>query len=245
MLRQRFLKSALFGMVLLLGLTLAVPAMAAELPGQYNTPVVVVTATGTTTVAPDQARISLGVVTNHKDLAQAQNENNQKTQRVIDAVQSLGIDKSLIQTSSFNIYPQYDYNNNSNGTLMGYQVRNEITIVVKDIDKVGTILDGAVQAGANNVNFVSFEKAKLEAAENEALIKAIARGRDKAQVIAAAAQMTLGGLVNISEGYSASIYPNVANIAFDSAKGMGGGSVPISPGELRVTATVTMVYQLK
>lgn len=245
MLRQRFHKSALFGLVLLLVLTLVVPAMAAELPVQYNTPVVVVTATGTTTVAPDQARISLGVVTNYKDLAQAQTENNRNTQRVIEAVQAMGIDKSLIQTSSFNIYPQYDYNNNSSGTLMGYQVRNEITIVVKDISKVGTILDGAVQAGANNVNFVSFEKAKLDAAENEALLKAIARGGEKAQVIASAAQMSLGGLLSISEGYSNSIYPNVANIAFDSAKGMGGGSVPISPGELRVTATVTMVYQLK
>lgn len=225
-------------------MALAVPVMAADAPGQYNGPVVVVTATGTATAVPDQARISLGVVTTYKDLAQAQDENNQKTERVIAAVQSMGIDKNRIQTSNFNIYPQYDYKNGSS-TLTGYQVRNEITVVVKDISKVGVILDGAVQAGANSVNFVSFEKSNLDGAENEALVKAISRGRDKAQIIAAAAQMSLGGLVSISEDHNTAFYPNVANIALDSAKGLGEGSVPINPGELKVTASVTMVYQLK
>ncbi|HCF49236.1 MAG TPA: hypothetical protein DER60_03070 [Syntrophomonas sp.] len=247
MLKQRIRKTAFLGIICLLVLSIAGPALAADVPVQYSGPVVVVTATGTTTVAPDQARISLGVVTSNKDLALAQSENNQNTQKVIAAVQTMGIDKSHIQTSSFNIYPQYDYNTRSTGVLIGYQVRNEITIVVKDISKAGSILDGAVQAGANNVNYVSFEKANLDAAENEALLKAIARGHDKAQLIASAAQMSLGDLLNISEGYNATIYPNVANIAMDSAKGMGGAvnSVPISPGELKVNATVTMVYQLK
>lgn len=219
--------------------------MAADVQDKYPGPVVVVTASGTTTVAPDQARLSLAVVTTEKDLSRAQSENNRTTQKVMDAVRALGIDNSNIQTSGFNIYPQYDYNTKSSGILIGYQVRNEITVVIKDISKVGLILDAAVQAGANNVNHVSFEKANLDAAENEALLKAIARGREKAQVIAAAAQMSLGGLVSITEGWNASIYPNVANIAMDSIKDMGAGQVPINPGELRVTASVTMVYELK
>jgi len=225
--------------------TLSGAALAADIPVQYQAPVVVVAASGTTTVAPDQARISLGVVTNHKDLALAQSENNKNTQKVIDAIYSMGIDKNLIQTSNYNIYPQYDYNTRSTGILIGYQVRNEITIIVKDIDRVGTILDGAVQAGANNVNYVSFEKSDLDAAENEALVKAIARGHEKAQVIAGAANMSLGNLLSISEGYDTSIYRNIANISLESAKGLGGDSVPINPGEIKVTATVTMVYQLQ
>lgn len=245
MLKRKIHRGDLLCLVVLLIMALAVPAMGADVPVQSDGPVVVVTATGTTTATPDQARISLGVVTNHKDLAQAQNENNQKSERLIAAIHSMGIDKNLIQTSGFNIYPQYDYNSGSSGILTGYQVRNEITIVVKDINQVGAVLDGAVKAGANNVNFVSFEKSNLDGAENEAMLKAITRGREKAQLIATAAQMNLGELVSISEGYNTSFYSNVANIALDSAKGMGGGSVPLSPGELKVTATVTMVYQMK
>ena len=226
-------------------LALSGSAVAAELPVKYEAPVVVVAASGTSAVAPDQARVSLGVVTTHKDLARAQSENNQNTQKVIDAIISMGIDKNLIQTSNYSIYPQYDYSTRSTGILVGYQVRNEITIIIKDIDRVGTILDGAVQAGANTVNYVSFEKSNLGAAENEALLKAIARGHEKAQVIAGAARMSLGKLLSISEGYDTSIYRNLANISLDSPKGMGESLVPISPGEIKVTATVTMVYQLQ
>jgi uncharacterized protein YggE len=245
-LNRRIHRIALFSLLFLFVFTCSGPVLAADVPDKYSGPVVVVTASGTTTVAPDQARLYLAVVTTEKDLSRAQSENSRTTQKVMDAVRALGIDNSHIQTSGFNIYPQYDYSTKSSGILMGYQVRNEITVIIKDISRVGLVLDGAVAAGANNVNHIAFEKANLDAAENEALLKAIARGREKAQVIAAAAQMNLGGLVSITEGYNASIYPNIANIAMDSVKGLGGaGQVPINPGELKITASVTMVYQLK
>lgn len=244
MFRWRIHKTGLFGLLFLFILVLGAPVLAADAPGNYAGPVVVVTASGTTSVAPDQARLHLAVVSNARELAQAQNENNSITQKVMDALRASGVDQNHIQTSGFNIYPEYDYNSKSG--LVGYQVRNEIMVVVKDISKVGVILDKAVAAGVNNVNYISFEKAELDAAENEALLKAIARGRDKAHVIAAAAQMDLGGLLSISEGYNPSTYSNVANITMDSLKGMGGGmAVPITPGELKVNATVTMVYQLR
>ena len=89
-----------------------------------------------------------------------------------------------------------------------------------------------------------FRKAQSGAAENEALLKAIARGHESAGH-AGAARMSLGKLLSISEGYDTSIYRNLANISLDSPKGMGESLVPISPGEIKVTATVTMVYQLQ
>ncbi len=213
--------------------------LAADIPGESAAPVVIVTTTGTTSVDPDQARLALAVVTDSKNLSQAQNENNLITSKVMDTLRSLGINDKDIQTSRFTVHPQYDYSDKASN-LIGYQVRNEITIVITDISKVGTVLDKAITAGANNINQISFEKSNLDAAENEALLQAIARGHEKAQLMAAAAQMTLGPLVSISEGYHVPLSVNVASLD----RGAGGGPVPISPGELKVSATVTMVYQL-
>lgn len=228
-------------------LILAVPAFGLETQGTpVARPVIQVTATGSTTVAPDQARVSLGVTTTHDNLAQAQNTNSLITNIVIDALQDFGIKSQDIQTSGYNIYPQYDYSEKGDiRVLKGYQVRNEITIIVKDISKVGSLLDVAVKAGANNVDGITFEKADLSAAENEALAKALVRGQEKARVLADAAQMNLGRLININEGYNNSIYMNSPNIYMDQAKGLGSAAVPINPGELRVTSTVTLVYELE
>lgn len=243
MFKMRSRKTALFCLLFLFIFSLSGTACAAVVPDQFTGPVVVVTATGTTTVEPDQARLSLAVVTNEKNLADAQEENSRITQKVMDVLRASGLEEGHIQTSGFNIHPQYDYTTKSSD-LLGYQVRNEISAIILDISKVGVILDKAVSAGVNNVNHIAFEKANLDTAENEALLKAITRGREKAQVIASAAQMGLGGLVSIAEGYSTPVYPAVAKISLDTVAGMGGGPVPINPGELKVTASVTMVYQL-
>lgn len=209
------------------------------------TPVLVVSATGTTTTAPDQARISLAVANFDKQLDKAQTENNATTQSVISALRQGGIKDNCIQTINYNVYPQYNYSDkpSTEPQIIGYRVTNEISVVVKDIDRLGHVLDIAVKAGANNINYVTFEKSDLTACENEALTKAIARAREKAQAIVGAAGLQLGKIISINEGGTQYISPR-NSMYLQKDESMGSSNVPVVPGNLTINGSVTVTYEL-
>ncbi len=228
----------------------AVPVQADTTAGKDDTPVLLVGATGTATVAPDQARISLAVTSIDKNLAAAQNMNNQTTENVISALLQNGIEKKSIKTLNYRVYPQYNYNNepvnNDPPQITGYRINNEIAVVVNNLDNVGKVLDAAVKAGANNVNYINFEKADISLQENEALTKAVLRARSKAEAIAAAAGMSLGRVIKISESGVNTIFPPEIYMDEKAIAGRGAASqVPISPGDMEVTASIYITYELK
>ncbi len=207
-------------------------------------PVVVVSASRTVTVSPDQAEISMAVMKTDPNLDLALKSNNQSTEQVIQALERAGIKPEDIKTSNFSVYPEYDYSESGRSRITAYQVRNEISVLVRDLNLLGDILDTAIRSGANNLNYISFQKADTSAAEDQALVQAVKRAREKALILSKAAGMNLGRLLSISEGYSQPVLYSNKVYADTSAGGMGASSVPINPGELQISATVTCIFEM-
>ncbi|NLG32095.1 MAG: SIMPL domain-containing protein [Syntrophomonadaceae bacterium] len=208
-----------------------------------------VSATGNIKIAPDQARTSLAVESFDKELGKAQNMNNVATEKVFAALKAKNITDDCIQTSSYNIWPEYNYGRikeDASPEIIGYRVRNEITVTVKDLPNLGAILDAAVEAGANSVNYIRFEKSQLSEVENQALAEAVIKAKSKAQVIAAAAGLTLGQIITINEGgvYSYPPEPPIPYFKDESGAISARSEVPVKPGDVQVSATVTIIYEL-
>ena len=204
-----------------------------------------VTGTGQASLVPDIAYIYLGVHTELPTAADAMSENNAQTQKMIDALTKFGIDKKDIRTTNFSIWPQDKYDPQT-GLPTGqktYSVDNTVYVTVRDLKKLGDLLDTVVAAGANTVNSIQFDVADKEEAIKSARTEAVKDAGIQAQDLASTAG------VNLGEVQSISFYDNQPT-PLSEGKGGGGGvaqaaSVPIQPGQLTLTVTVNMTYAIK
>jgi hypothetical protein len=196
-----------------------------------------VVGTATITKAPDMAISQIGVQTINKELDPAINENNTKMAAIIDALKQLGVAEKDIQTSSFSIYPQRDYANNKPNDIIGYQVDNMLSVNFRDLTKIGTGLQKAVNAGANNIYGISFTFADTDSLKNEARTQAIQDARKKAESMATAAGIKLGKIISVSELTSSSPI-----ISRDYSKAEASAAVPVESGEIGLTMQVELVY---
>lgn len=205
-------------------------------------------AEGKVSAVPDLATVNLGVVTSAATAKQAQSDNATKANKVIDYVKSQGIDKKDIATTQLNVYPEYDYSNGQN-TVKGYQASQTISVKVRGVDKstdaLGKIIDGATNAGANQIQGVNLDFADADNFKQSARKQAIDKAKQKAQELADQAGLKLGRIVSISEGSSS--YPMPMPYAMDSKLGMGGGgSAPnIETGSQDITASITVTFEVK
>jgi len=210
--------------------------------------------TGVVKITPDIAYVNIGVQSKSENVKQALDKNNALAAAISSTLEELGIAKEDIQTSSFNVYPMQDYGptgmgyENESGIMMPstyYQVDNIILVTVRDLSKLGQILDNTVQAGANSINSINFDVQNKEEAMSEAREIAIQNARELAEATAASAGVELGDILNVST-YSAG-YPAPY---FD---GKGGGSyasaayneVPVSAGQLSISISANITYELK
>ncbi|HBN95985.1 MAG TPA: hypothetical protein DDZ66_06775 [Firmicutes bacterium] len=202
-----------------------------------------VTGNALITAAPDTAHIALGVETSGASVKNAVSENAERMASVLEALKSLGLESSAVSTSGYNIYSYSDAF--SAGTIRPaattYNVHNCITISTKNLDQVGRIVDAAVAAGANEVQNVTFDLADKEEMQLRALEIAIEQALGKADVMAKTAGETIGGIVSVHEEYGTYVAKNeslqVMGVGFDR-----GATTSINPGEVEVTAQVTMVF---
>lgn len=224
-------------------------AQAAGSDAVPNAPLIYVSGDASVSSVPDQAIINLGVVTNHKSLTTAQETNSSKTRQVITAIKAKGVSKDDIRTSNYNVWPRYDYakeNKSEPPAIIGYEVRNEITVKVKDISTIGKILDSALRSGANQVNNIYFDKAEKGDLENQALTQAVLNAQSKATAIASALGMQLGRVLSVNDSGAQIFMPENRNM-MDSAKlNMVNNeySVPISPGQIKITARVAITFEM-
>lgn len=247
--RQRFSRRsfASFGAVAVMATTLLAAAHPAS--AQDATPIaagstatVSVSGVGIVTTTPDTASIQLGVTVTEPTLADSQNQASTQMQAIIDSLSASGIEDKDIQTSSYYVTVVQNYDSNGNPTeVSNFQVQNIVNVVVRDIDNVGPVLDGAVAAGANTVYGVNFYLDDSSAASSQARALAVQDAHRRAQELAEAAGMSLGPVVSITEGYSSGpVY------------GRGGGAMaaesaapaPIQVGTTTIEVDVTVVYQL-
>ena len=195
---------------------------------------ITVTGNGTADATPDQASFDFGVQTNGSTASAALSQNAQQAQAIIDALKKAGIDATDIQTSQVSLWPQ----TTSDGTqITGYQASNTVTVTAP-IGKSGDLVDAAVGAGANNVNGPNLSVSDQSTYYAKALKQAVSDAQTKAQAIAAAAGLTLGGIVHIDDQGSQPT-PIMYGDAL-SAKAAAG--TPIEAGSQQVQATVTVSY---
>ncbi len=204
-----------------------------------------VTGTGTIYVTPDVAYINIGVHTENPDISQAVAENNSKAQAVVNALTSNGVDAKDIQTSNFSIYSSQNYDKLT-GLPNGYYfaVDNTVYVTVRDLSKLGDLLNTVVGVGANNINSIQFDVADKTAAMAEARTKAMADASSLAKELAQTANVPLGSIVSISYTETTSPYYGYG-MGGGAGKSEGGATAPINPGQVQVTATVNVSYAIK
>src|SRR3989344_2531907 len=154
-----------------------------------------VTGEGKVNVSPDVAIVSAGISAEGTSVKIVQDQINSVINKVSDAVKNLGVDSKDIQTTNYNINPKYDF---TSGTqrVNGYSANTTLTIKVKQLDKINSVIDSATANGANQINGLTFEVSDKEKAENEAREMAVADAKKKAQQAAKVAGFSLGRLIN-------------------------------------------------
>lgn len=205
----------------------------------------IVTGTGKVAVIPDIATVSLGIEENGYSLKEAQKSVDAKSNTLTSALKKLGIAEKDIKTTSYNVYPEYDYNSTPQ-KITGYRVSVNYSIKVRDFDKVNDLLVKATEVGVNNIGGVNFEvneetkKEKLREAREEAVKEA----KEKAQGLARAANISLGKIINISESRGID-YPRPMT-SKEIAIGAGKDIKPdIQPGETEISVSISLTYEIR
>lgn len=205
-----------------------------------------ISGTAKLSVKPDIARMSLGVISTGKTVAETQKQNTDKMNAITSAVKAFDVKDEDIQTSNYSISPQYDWTDNRQ-ILRGYQVSQQLSVKIRDLDKVGDILAKAGELGSNQVGGISFEVDDSVALQKQAREKAIADAKEKAGVLAKSLGVQLGKVVSFSEDSGSYPMPMMYNsyekAAFDTV-----GSAPspdIQSGSLDVSKTVSIVFEIK
>ncbi len=210
--------------------------------------VISVSGMGEASGTPDQARINLGVTTEARNARDALRANSQAMQAVFDQMEALGIPEENIQTSNLSINPQYapyDQNNpQRRQTIIGYQVSNNVSVLFEDLDGFGEGLDAIVSSGANQLYGISFSISETDEMETAARTSAVENARAKAETLAAAAGVTLGDVLSISEGGGYSPAPQYAMMARGAAMDES-FSVPVAAGEQTLSVSVNMVFEIQ
>lgn len=207
----------------------AIAGQAASLPRGIT-----VTGVGRVKVRPDQALVSTGVETHAPTAQDAQAENNRQMQAVLAALKGMNIPDTNIQTSGLSLFPVTDQNQK----VTGYNARNQVTVRIDAIDQAGAVLDAAVKAGANQIGGVQFTLKDETISRNQALGDATKDARAKADALAKALGLQITDIQAIAEASTGGVEYIGPRVAAAPAA----GSAPIEPGEIAVSAQVTIVY---
>lgn len=192
---------------------------------------------------PDIAYINIGTRSQAVDVASALSDNNKQAQAISSVLSDMGIDPLDIQTTAFNVYPFQNYGMDGQPTELVYIVENTVNVKVRELNRLGEILDAVVRSGANQINGISFDVEDRKQAEADARRLAIQDATGKAQELAELAGTELGDLQNIS------VYSNGDPQPVYNAKGggyiAGDSAAPVSSGQMIITADANLVYELK
>jgi uncharacterized protein YggE len=268
---QLVIKVAITALVLLMGVTIlamvrpnmamveAQPIVPALQPSQVNAPAtggpraeaitartITVVGEGRVNMKPDIAQINIGIDVVADTVRGASSEATNTMKAVMASLQAQGITEKDMQTSGYNIWVERPYGSESpiNDNIL-YHVGNSVAVTIRDLDTVGAVLDGAIEAGANNIHGVTFSVANHSQLMTEARAKAVTDALSKANELADMNQVTLSNVVSVSEviGTGGGYYSGGLR-ALPVAEGMGGAG-PISPGELEMSVQLQVTYSIQ
>jgi uncharacterized protein YggE len=221
---------------------LTLPSLAQDSPSPtVGTTQRTVTVSGNATIksAPDEAVVSLGVQTQASTAQAALAQNADKMNAVIAAIVGQGITKADLATEGVSLYPTYGQNGQN---VTGYQASNIVDVTVRDMNKVGVIIDTAVGAGANLANGITFKLSDQNQGVNTALAAAVADAQSKAEALASAGNAQLGQVVSIDETTASAPPPIFYGRAMSA--GASPAPTPVQPPTLETQVSVTVVWAL-
>jgi hypothetical protein len=231
----------------LLAIVLAATTAAAQTPAPAapaEGPVVVTTGEGIVKLPPDRVWVSIAAESRARSPRDAQRANADAMAAVLAKLKGAGLPADAIRTSGYDLQPEFDYANGKQ-TLRGYVARNTVEVRVDAIDRAGEILDLAVGSGATSISGIRFDLKDRAAADREALRRAVADARTRAEAAAAGANLRVDRVLRIEEQRSIVEPPRPMMMMRQSAGAAESGQPPISPGELEVRASVTMTMSLR
>lgn len=244
---------ALTGLALALMLMLALGRGA--IAAHADTPNgITVTGSGTAQLPPDQARVSGNVESEAATANDALNQNSQTMQAVIAAIKGFGFADADIQTNRVSVYPLFSSTNSSSSsnqpspppTIVGYRATNGVTVKVRDLSKIGDLIQGMVSAGINDFSGVQYELQNPEQLRQMALQAAISDAQAGAQTSASALGVQLGGVLNMTtQSQSAAPVPYApAPPPPRASAALASVPPPVMPGPLSATADVTVTFAI-
>jgi len=211
-------------------------------PAHVHAPFVRVQGHGMLEVAPDAATISVGVLVSRPSQKKSREEAAVRANAIVASIKGAGIPERDIQTSRFSVSPQRTFDPKGKpGDIVGYEVRNTVNVIVRDLDRVSEVLDAAMAAGANEVHGPDFFIQHPEAAEDDVRRLAMASARRRAEVLAAVEGKTLGPVRSIVDAESRAPIPRMALMAKAVSADV---TTPIEAGTERITASVEVVWEL-
>lgn len=216
----------------------ASPLLAADLPRTIT-----VSGQGKAGTPPDMATVRSGVITQATTAKDALAANNAAMEQIMKVLKSRNIDAKDIQTSGFNVYPQYKRQQRGRSNeISGYNVSNNVSVKVRNLSRLGEILDALVQSGSNQISGVSFGLTNPREIMNKARRNAVDDAKGRAELYAQATGVRVGKVISISEQ---SIQPPRPMFQARMAMAdMASESVPIATGEQEVTANINVMYEL-
>jgi uncharacterized protein YggE len=220
-------------------------APVAHAQGDATARTITVVGEGTVRIQPDVARANFGVEVVSNSVREALDENKTTMDAVLATLKEMGIEERDIQTTGFTIYAdRYGPTGPLPPDQVNYRVSNNVTVVIRDLENLGDVVDAAVEAGANNIYGIQFQVDDPSPLESEARASAIADAQAKAQELAELTGVSVGPVVSVSEVIASGGY--VASNFAQAARGDlgGGGATPISPGELELIMQLQVTYAI-
>lgn len=194
---------------------------------------------------PDLALISFSVVIEAKTVGEAMSQNTERMNNIISFIKELGVESKDLKTTSFNIYPRYDYDRTSSiypsgkRILVGYEVTQQLEVKIRDLGKIGQIIEEATNNGANQVGNLQFTIENEDELKKQAREDAIEEAKAKAKELAGQLGVKLVRIISFSEGgYAPMIYSESAML------GKGGGTPDIETGENKISVNVNITYEI-
>ena len=197
---------------------------------------ITVTGVGRVSTVPDEAEFSLGVTTTGQSARAAMSANAAQMRRLNEALEAAGVAARDIQTRDVSVGSDYD----ADGRSDQFVASNTVSVLIRDLDSAGAVLDAATRAGANNVYGPSLTRSNRDGLERKALGDAVANARKRAEALAVAAGVELGPVTAISESPQI-VGPELAYRASDSAA----SAVPIEKGTQEIQATVSVTFAIE
>lgn len=217
-------------------------------PGQNKWTRITVVGDSQTKVAPDTAVITFSVVTQNSQALTAQQENARKSEAVKTAVEAIVSNaKPEIKTNDYSLSPEQDYYSGKMPKIVGYEVKNTITVSIKDLSQVGAVIDAATKAGANSVEGIAFVLREDSPAQGDALALATKQAMAKAQAIAQSLNGKIVRVVETTEGGVPNQQPNSFNdyqMSTNTAMNKT-YTTPVQAGALNVRSQVILVVEVE